>query len=62
MDRYGLAMVVANTADSMGGGEGEVWIIAGRGHSISHVGGAKSVIASEILDRIVQGVCCRTDG
>jgi phosphopantothenoylcysteine decarboxylase/phosphopantothenate--cysteine ligase len=62
MERYGLAMVVANTVDSMGGGEGEVWIIVGREHSISHVSGAKSVIASEILDRIVQGVCCRTDG
>ena len=61
MDRYGLAMVVANTADNMGGDEGEVWIIVGRDRSIAHASGTKSVIASEILDRIVQGVCCRTD-
>lgn len=51
MHRYGLDMVVANTVDSMGGDESEVWII-GRDHEIAHIRDVKSVIASEIFDRI----------
>ncbi len=51
MTRYGLDMVVANTVKSMGREEGEVWII-NKDHRIVHVSGAKSVIASEIFDRI----------
>ncbi|RJS72158.1 bifunctional phosphopantothenoylcysteine decarboxylase/phosphopantothenate--cysteine ligase CoaBC [ANME-2 cluster archaeon] len=51
MTRYGLDMVVANTVKSMGREDGEVWIID-NDHGIDHVSGAKSVIASEIFDRI----------
>ncbi len=50
MARYGLAMVVANTAESMGGGEGEVWIIS-KNNEISYISGAKDVVASAIFDR-----------
>ncbi|MCD6206431.1 MAG: bifunctional phosphopantothenoylcysteine decarboxylase/phosphopantothenate--cysteine ligase CoaBC [Methanosarcinales archaeon] len=51
MDRYGLDMVVANTVESMGGDESEVWIIAAKGDRDScHVSGAKDVVASAILD------------
>ncbi len=50
MGRYGLAMIVANTAESMGGDEGEVWIIS-KNNEISHVSGAKDVVAGAIFDR-----------
>ncbi|MEA1944324.1 MAG: bifunctional phosphopantothenoylcysteine decarboxylase/phosphopantothenate--cysteine ligase CoaBC [Euryarchaeota archaeon] len=52
MDCYGLDMIVANTVESMGGEEGEAWIITAKDHDVFHVSGAKSVIASEIFDRI----------
>jgi len=51
MGRYGLDMVVANTVESMGGDESEVWIIAAKGdRDICHASGAKDVVASAILD------------
>ena len=52
MDRYGLAMIVANTVETMGGGEGEVWIIS-KNNEICHVRGTKDVIAGAIFDRVV---------
>jgi phosphopantothenoylcysteine decarboxylase/phosphopantothenate--cysteine ligase len=54
MKRYGLSMVVANTAENMGGGEGEVWIITGGGHDVIHAGGTKDVIAGTVFDSVEQ--------
>ncbi|MEA3282008.1 MAG: bifunctional phosphopantothenoylcysteine decarboxylase/phosphopantothenate--cysteine ligase CoaBC [Euryarchaeota archaeon] len=51
MDRYGLLMVVANTAVSMGGDAGEVWII-GKKNEISQVSGTKDAIAGAIFDSV----------
>ena len=51
MDRYGLAMIVANTAENMGGSEGEVWIIS-KNNEICHVIGSKDVVAGAIFDRL----------
>jgi len=53
MNRYGLSMVVANTAENMGGSEGEVWII-GKKNEISHVSGTKDVIAGAVFDSVEQ--------
>ncbi|MEA1869043.1 MAG: phosphopantothenoylcysteine decarboxylase, partial [Euryarchaeota archaeon] len=54
MDRYGLSMVVANTVESMGGGEGEVWIIAKGESNVIHVGGTKDAIAGAVFDSVEQ--------
>jgi len=54
MNRYGLSMVVANTAENMGGGEGEVWIITERGHDLIHAGGTKDAIAAAVFDSVEQ--------
>ncbi len=54
MDRYGLFMVVANTVKSMGGGEGEVWIITDKGRNIIHAGGTKDAIAGAVFDSVEQ--------
>ncbi|MBA1343091.1 MAG: Flavin prenyltransferase UbiX [ANME-2 cluster archaeon] len=54
MKRYGLSMVVANTAENMGGGEGEVWIITGGGRDVIHAGGTKDVIAGTVFDSVEQ--------
>jgi phosphopantothenoylcysteine decarboxylase/phosphopantothenate--cysteine ligase len=54
MDRYGLSMVVANTVESMGGGEGEVWIIADGGRNVIHACGTKDAIAGAIFDSVEQ--------
>lgn len=51
MDRYGLAMIVANTVENMGGDEGEVWIISK--NNVRHVCGTKDVVAGAIFDRVV---------
>jgi len=53
MNRYGLSMVVANTAENMGGSEGEVWII-GKKNEISHASGTKDVIAGAVFDSVEQ--------
>ncbi len=53
MNRYGLSMVVANTAENMGGSEGEVWIISKK-NEISHVSGTKDVIAGAVFDSVEQ--------
>ncbi len=52
MDRYGLFMVVANTVASMGGGEGEVWIIAKGRRNLIHASGTKDAIAGAIFDSV----------
>ncbi len=56
MDRYGLLMVVANTAENMGGGEGEVWIITDGGRNLIHAGGTKDAIAAAVFDSVEQVV------
>jgi len=51
--RYGLAVVVANTPDNMGGDCGEVWIITRHDPGQPrHVSGTKTIVAGVILDRI----------
>jgi phosphopantothenoylcysteine decarboxylase/phosphopantothenate--cysteine ligase len=52
MDRYGLATIVANNVENMGGDEGEVWIIS-KNNEICHVRGTKDVVAGAIFDRVV---------
>jgi hypothetical protein len=47
-------MVVANTVKSMGGGEGEVWIITDKGRNIIHAGGTKDAIAGAVFDSVEQ--------
>jgi len=54
MKRYGLSMVVANTVESMGGGEGEVWIIADGKRDLIHAVGTKDVIAGTVFDAVEQ--------
>jgi phosphopantothenoylcysteine decarboxylase/phosphopantothenate--cysteine ligase len=54
MDRYGLSMVVANTVESMGGGEGEVWIITEWERDLIHASGTKDAIAGSIFDSVEQ--------
>ncbi len=54
MKRYGLSMVVANTVESMGGGEGEVWIITEGGRDPIHAGGTKDAIAGAVFDSVEQ--------
>ncbi len=54
MNRYGLSMVVANTVESMGGGEGEVWIITEGGHNVIHASGTKDAIAAAVFDSVEQ--------
>jgi len=53
MDRYGLFMIVANTVENMGGGEGEVWIIT-EGRNVIHTGGTKDAIAGAVFDSVEQ--------
>jgi phosphopantothenoylcysteine decarboxylase/phosphopantothenate--cysteine ligase len=52
MDRYGLATIVANTVENMGGDEGEVWIIS-KNNEICHVRGTKDAVAGAIFDHVV---------
>ncbi|MCK4811062.1 MAG: bifunctional phosphopantothenoylcysteine decarboxylase/phosphopantothenate--cysteine ligase CoaBC [Methanosarcinales archaeon] len=52
MDRYGLATIVANNVENMGGDEGEVWIIS-KNNEICHVRGTKDVVAGAIFDHVV---------
>ncbi len=52
MDRYGLSRVVANTAGSMGGDAGDVWIIAEGGRDVIHAGGTKDAIAGAVFDSV----------
>ena len=52
MDRCGLATIVANTVETMGGDEGEVWIIS-KNNEICHVRGTKDVVAGAIFDRVI---------
>ena len=52
MNRYGLSMVVANTVESMGGGEGEVWIITEGGRNVIHAGGTKDAVAVAVFDSV----------
>nr|QNO50538.1 coenzyme A biosynthesis bifunctional protein CoaBC [Methanosarcinales archaeon ANME-2c ERB4] len=54
MNRYGLLMVVANTVESMGGGEGEVWIIAEGEGDLIHASGTKDAIAGAVFDSVEQ--------
>jgi phosphopantothenoylcysteine decarboxylase/phosphopantothenate--cysteine ligase len=54
MDRYGLSMVVANTVESMGGGEGEVWIITEGERNLIHASGTKDAIAGSVFDSVEQ--------
>jgi phosphopantothenoylcysteine synthetase/decarboxylase len=54
MNRYGLSMVVANTVESMGGGEGEVWIITDGGRDVIHAGGTKDAITAAVFDSVEQ--------
>ncbi|RZN42198.1 MAG: bifunctional phosphopantothenoylcysteine decarboxylase/phosphopantothenate--cysteine ligase CoaBC [Methanosarcinales archaeon] len=51
MDRYGLDMIVANTAGNLGGDEGEVWIISK--NNVRHVRGTKDMVAGAIFDRVI---------
>ncbi len=53
MNRYGLAVVVANTMDNMGGDCGDVRIITAHDPGQPrHVSGTKTIVAGVILDRI----------
>jgi phosphopantothenoylcysteine decarboxylase/phosphopantothenate--cysteine ligase len=54
MGRYGLSMVVANTVESMGGGEGEVWIITEWERDLIHASGTKDAIAGSVFDSVEQ--------
>jgi phosphopantothenoylcysteine decarboxylase/phosphopantothenate--cysteine ligase len=61
MNRYGLLMVVANTVESMGGGEGEVWIITEGGRNVIHAGGTKDAIAGAVFDSVERTMCLPGD-
>ena len=53
MTRYGLAVIVANTQDNMGGDCGEVWIVTAHDPGQPrHVIGTKTIVAGVILDSV----------
>ncbi len=54
-------MVVANTIESMGGGEGDVRIITVGGRNVIHAGGTKDAIAGAVFDSVEQVVGLASD-